>query len=94
MGVIARIREAIAHYGIASEELYGAADGKAPKAKRAGRKPGPTANKRAKAAVKSKLPPKYGDNAGHTWSGHGKRPDWFKAALAAGQAAEDLLIKS
>ena len=30
---------------------------------------------------------------GHTWGGVGKRPDWCKAALAAGKTPENLLAK-
>jgi len=35
---------------------------------------------------------KYTDGAGRTWSGVGKRPNWFKDALAAGKTAEELLV--
>lgn len=34
-----------------------------------------------------------GVGQGHAWSGIGKRPSWFKAALAAGRMADDLLVK-
>ena len=36
---------------------------------------------------------KYGDGQGNTWSGRGKRPRWFEAALSAGKTPEDLLIR-
>jgi len=36
---------------------------------------------------------KFKDDQGHTWGAIGKRPDWFKAALAAGKTPEDLLAK-
>ncbi len=38
--------------------------------------------------------PKYRNPADHaqTWSGRGKRPRWFNAALAAGKKEKDLLI--
>lgn len=38
--------------------------------------------------------PKYQNPADHaqTWSGRGKRPRWFNAALAAGKKEKDLLI--
>lgn len=38
--------------------------------------------------------PKYcnPDNADQTWTGKGRRPDWFNAAIAAGKTAEDLAI--
>ncbi len=34
---------------------------------------------------------KFKDDAGNTWTGHGKRPNWFKDALAQGKSPEDLL---
>lgn len=37
-------------------------------------------------------PVKFKDEAGNTWTGHGKRPNWFKDALANGKAPEDLLV--
>ncbi|HEX7338347.1 MAG TPA: H-NS histone family protein [Rhodanobacteraceae bacterium] len=42
-----------------------------------------------------KVPPKYRNpsNAEETWSGRGKRPRWFNAALKAGRKEADLLIK-
>jgi DNA-binding protein H-NS len=86
-GVIARIKDAIAHYGLSAADLGLA--GKAPKAAKAvkaakpGRKPG--RKKAAKAGVV-----KYRDGA-NTWTGHGRRPQWYVAAIAAGKKPEDLL---
>lgn len=40
-----------------------------------------------------KVPPKYRNpNGGETWSGRGKRPRWFLAALKAGKKEKDMLI--
>lgn len=86
-GVVSRIQEAIAHYGITSDELFG---GARPKRGRAAAKAVAPAKKARKAKVASV--PKYADDTGRTWSGVGKRPNWFKDALAAGKTAEDLLI--
>ncbi len=38
---------------------------------------------------------KYGnpENSAETWSGRGRRPAWFTAALAAGKSESELLIK-
>jgi DNA-binding protein H-NS len=38
--------------------------------------------------------PKYAnpDEPSTTWSGKGRRPQWFDAALAAGKSKDDLLI--
>ena len=86
--VVDRIKEAIAHYGITADELFGGAPARATrkravKAESKARKP---------AAKKPGGVAKYTDGAGKTWSGVGKRPNWFKDALAAGKTAEDLLV--
>lgn len=40
-----------------------------------------------------KVKPKYRNPAsGETWTGRGKRPRWFSAALAAGKKEKDYLI--
>ncbi|HET6631903.1 MAG TPA: H-NS histone family protein [Rhodanobacteraceae bacterium] len=46
-------------------------------------------------AVRRRVAPKYRDPAdpGRTWSGRGKRPNWFKEAVAKGKKEKDLLIK-
>ncbi|MBX3692220.1 H-NS histone family protein [Dokdonella sp.] len=43
---------------------------------------------------RSKVKPKYRNpaNKTETWTGRGKRPRWFSAALAAGKKEKDLLI--
>ncbi|MEN9416913.1 MAG: hypothetical protein RI988_533 [Pseudomonadota bacterium] len=58
-------------------------------------KPG-KASKRAagKAVAKAHGAVKYADDQGHTWTGVGKRPGWFLAALEAGTTAEDLLVST
>lgn len=87
--VVGRIKEAIAHYGITADELFG---GTGATRKRAAKKA--AAKPRKSAAKKPGGVAKYTDGAGRTWSGVGKRPNWFKDALAAGKQAEDLLIKT
>lgn len=93
--MVAKIKDAIAHYGLTAADLgLSAAGSKAPRALKAakpGRKPGRQPG--AKTAGKPTSPGKFTDGQGRTWSGIGKRPDWFKAALAAGKTAEELLIK-
>lgn len=43
---------------------------------------------------KGKVAPKYRNPGGsETWSGRGKRPRWFNAALKAGKKEKDMLIK-
>lgn len=86
--VIDRIKEAIAHYGITADELFGTAPA------RAARKRAAASNGKARkpAAKKAGGTAKYTDGTGRTWSGVGKRPNWFKDAIAAGKQPEDLLI--
>jgi DNA-binding protein H-NS len=43
---------------------------------------------RAPAVAKYRHP----DNAALTWSGRGRKPQWFVEALAAGKSADDLAI--
>jgi len=82
-GVVNQVLEAIAHYGLTYQDLFGPQKSKPPTAKRSARKSARTP--KAKGRVKFK------DANGNTWSGMGKRPNWFKNALAAGQTPEDLL---
>jgi DNA-binding protein H-NS len=95
--VIAKIIDAIAHYGLTAEDLSPSMSGAqtlmSPKAKTLVRK----TRRKTVAAAKSKKSAraaKYSDGQGRTWGGTGKRPDWFKAALApAGKTPGVLLIK-
>ena len=89
-GVIKRIKEAIAVYGLTAADLGLAGSG-------AGARRGPGLKRGAapsKAGKSAKVPgkPKYRDDAGHAWSGKGPRPGWFKAALASGKTLEDLAV--
>ena len=77
--VIERIKVAIAHYDITAADLGLSATAKST------RKPG----RKAKAAAKPARV-KYKDEAGHTWSGMGRKPKWFTEALASGKAEQDL----
>jgi DNA-binding protein H-NS len=90
-GVVARIREAIVHYGLTVADLgLGSAKSKAPKGAAATATPKPKAKPAGKKAARTI---KFADGKGGTWSGIGKRPNWFKDALAAGRKPEDLLAK-
>ena len=87
--VVDRIKEAVTHYGITADELFGGSPAKATR-KRAAAAASGKAHKPA--AKKAGGVAKYTNGAGRTWSGVGKRPNWFKDALAAGKQAEDLLV--
>lgn len=88
--VVDRIKEAIAHYGITADELFGGAPARATRKRAAAT--ATNGKVRKPAAKKAGGVAKYTDGAGRTWSGVGKRPNWFKDALAAGKQAEDLLV--
>lgn len=85
--VVAKIKVAVAHYGITAAEI-----GLAPvggKGKRAAKAQG---NAKPKVPAKDKPAPrvKYKDDAGNAWSGYGPKPKWFVDALAAGKTADEL----
>ena len=79
-GVVARIKEAIEHYGLTAEDLF------ATSGARSARNASPV-KKGRRGGV-----PKYQSADGHTWSGVGKRPGWFVEALNAGKSAKELLV--
>lgn len=86
-GVIARIKEAIAAYGLTPADLgFGPArKGKAAADKpRRGRKP-----RKAAAAGKGV---KFRDASGNVWGGRGPRPRWLRDALQAGKKLEDFAV--
>jgi DNA-binding protein H-NS len=89
-GVVSRIREAVAHYGLTAEDL-----GLAPKvrsAARSGARPAAKKGRKAAAAQAVARAVKFRDEAGHTWGGIGKRPQWLRDALAAGKTLQDFAV--
>jgi DNA-binding protein H-NS len=89
-GVVSRIQEAIAVYGLTAEDLgFGGKKAKAPKAAKT------ALFKRRKIATAAKTPAvvKYRNETGGTWGGRGKRPDWLRAALASGKTLADFEVK-
>ena len=84
-GVISRIRSAIDHYGLTARDL-GLPSGRGGAARKTTR----VTSDRKALAVRKPVPVKYKDDEGHTWTGRGKRPNWFKSALESGKSPEDL----
>jgi DNA-binding protein H-NS len=89
-GVVARMKEAIAHYSLTAEDL--GFTKRASRAPAAARKVAAKKGRR-KGVKKTTGEVKYRDDAGNSWVGRGKRPEWFKAALAAGKTPEELAVK-
>ena len=88
--VIAKIKVAIEHYGITAADLGFGTTRKAAKGKFAAFEKKVRKSRGSKGKATSF---KYADDQGNKWVGMGKRPDWFKAAFAAGKTPEDLLVK-
>jgi DNA-binding protein H-NS len=76
-GVVARIKTAIAHYGLSAAQL--GFTGSAARGKSAG--------KRGSAAGA-----KFGDGGGNYWSGRGPRPHWLRDALKAGRTLDEFAL--
>jgi DNA-binding protein H-NS len=91
-GVVERIKTAIAHYELTEEDLFGSRKSRS----RTGNKGlgDGVAKPAGKAALKGrKVPVKYRDENGNTWSARGSRPKWLVAALESGRKIEDFLVK-
>lgn len=91
-GVVARMKEAIAYYGLTAKDL-GLANG-APKASSEAPLPKKTKARSAKKAAKKPSIIKYRNAEGQGWTGVGRRPKWFMDALAAGATVESLMMAS
>jgi DNA-binding protein H-NS len=91
--VIAQAKEAIRHYGLTAVDL-GLVKAAGRPRKAAGGAPVGVIGRKRSGAKPGARPAKFKDEQGHTWSGIGKRPDWFKAALAAGKTSDELLCKA
>ena len=96
--VIVRIREAIDHYGLTPDELFPNSrktKANATKPRReVGRSRAKSGASAAKRVAKTGVP-KYADptGSGKTWTGQGKRPGWYVAALEGGKTSEDMIIR-
>ena len=86
-GVIGRIRDAISVYNLTAEDL-----GFGSKPKAAG-KPAKPAKGKARKTAKAPAVVKYRNDAGGTWGGRGKRPQWLRDALAGGKTLADFAVK-
>lgn len=86
-GVIARIREAIDHYGLTAADLSLEAKPARAAAARKPRKAGA-----AKPAASAKAAAKYRDEAGRVWGGRGPRPKWLRDAIASGRKLEEFKV--
>ena len=87
-GVVARVKDAIEHYGLKPRDLFGQKAASAPKrrkVKSGGKKAG---------ARKTVSAIKFRDDAGNAWTGRGRRPNWYLKAIAGGKTPDDLKVRS
>jgi DNA-binding protein H-NS len=89
-GVIARMKEAIKHYGITAADL-GLSKSRGVKAGVAGKAAAKKARKTS--AKKGAGVIRFRGDEGQTWTGHGRAPNWFKEAIAGGATRESLEVK-
>ena len=88
-GVVARIREAIAHYNLSASDL-----GLGSKPKGAGKAAAPAKTRKTKsAAPKAPKVVKFRNDSGGTWGGIGKRPQWLRDAINSGKSLADFAVK-
>ena len=82
-------------FGVTLSEVIGGNADVKPARKKPGpkpgrRKPGPKPKGKPKAKAKPKF--KNPEDASQTWTGRGRQPAWYKAALAAGKTDKDLAV--
>jgi len=84
--VIAKIKQAIGVYELTAADLGLEGKSGARRAAVVGKRGRASARAGANAAVK------FRDEAGNTWGGRGPRPQWLRAALAAGKSLQDFAV--
>lgn len=90
--VVARIKQAIAVYGLTAKDLGLGKAGKASAGKAAPARKAKGSAKRGRKA-RTVAAPKFRDAAGNTWSGRGPRPAWLRDALASGATLESFAVQ-
>jgi DNA-binding protein H-NS len=81
-GVLNQVRAIVAEHGFSATEL-GLKTGKAGRPAKLGRTH-PSAGK--------KVPPKFKDSNGNTWTGRGVKPRWLSVAIANGASLQSFAI--
>jgi DNA-binding protein H-NS len=89
-GVIGRIKEAIAYYGLTADDL--GLGTRASRGNGAAQRAVSKGARRKKATQRAPSTIKYRDEAGRSWTGMGPQPGWLKAALAAGASLESVTV--
>ena len=91
--VIKRIQAAMAHYSLTADDLLAARPKRGRPRKDAAKTIAPSRSAVGRSARKGKkVPPKFGDGSGNTWTGRGNRPRWLVAALAEGKTMDQFAL--
>ncbi|MRD55499.1 H-NS histone family protein [Betaproteobacteria bacterium LSUCC0115] len=91
--VVRTIKKQIAEYHISAEDLgFGDQLGSPSDKRRKGRKIESKKVSRTAKKPSGKVPPKYQDGYGNTWTGRGKTPRWVSDAVDRGATLESLRI--
>ena len=92
-GVIAKLNESIARYGLSAEDLHFPGNGGASSTSSSSalRRTGRTGAS-SRAAAASSDDAKYSDGPGRVWGGRGPRPAWLRKAIAQGRSLESFAV--
>lgn len=92
-GVIAKLNESIARYGLSAEDLHFPGNGAASSTSSSSalRRTGRTGAS-SRAAAASSDDAKYSDGPGRVWGGRGPRPAWLRKAIAQGRSLESFAV--
>ncbi len=92
--VVRAIKKQILDFSIKAEDLgFGVPNAKTAKASSKTKRSGSRKSRTDKGRPVAKVPPKYTDGQGNTWTGRGKQPRWVVASLAAGRTLESMIIR-
>jgi DNA-binding protein H-NS len=98
VGVIERIRDAVGHYNLTVDHIFGVKGAKAAapmKAKATSKKVAVKQTATSQSAAKGKkVAVRYRDADGNTWTGRGSQPRWLRTAVENGMNLEDFAVKS
>jgi DNA-binding protein H-NS len=92
-GVIKRIREAVAVYGITAKDIFDAKGNLTAQKPAKKSKTKDAVQKSGRGGRPGKRPVKYADDKGHTWSGGGSMPVWMREYVEAGRSLDEFLVK-
>lgn len=93
--VVKVIKKQILDFGIKPEDLgFGVLKAKPAKVSSKTKRSASRKSRTDKSRTGAKIPPKYTDGQGNTWTGRGKQPRWVVDSLAAGRTLQSMIIHS